>query len=264
MLRGIPTVAFALLCLGNSGCSVWRYARLSCIEEPKLFCEREDDLASLATYQSWADEAWAETGACCPASCLEIDYAWGFREGFAQYVYAGGTGEPPAMPPRPYWQVDQRTAEGAAAVNSWFAGYRHGASVAREGGYRAATTVRLSGSLKDCDACGCPTDPANPPQEMVPSEPMSGPTFESPAQMPPPSEIIIPLQTRPTDTQSDPPSQPEDSSELRIPSLEPTPNRTTAPEAALTPRPRVELGGAGQPAARVTRVEQTALFEIVR
>jgi hypothetical protein len=37
-----------------------------------------------------------------------------------------------------------RTAEGKAAADAWFAGYRHGASAARAGGYRDQAVVRSS------------------------------------------------------------------------------------------------------------------------
>lgn len=237
MLRPLAAAVVLIGGLGLSGCSVWQYARLVNVHERKLYCEEADSEISMATYRSWADEAWAETGACCPESCLAGDYAWGFREGFAQFVYAGGDGEPPAMPPRPYWQTDQRTPEGATRVTSWFEGYRHGARVAREGGYREATTVRLSASLKDCDACGCPDGQCALPTATP--APAAGPTLEAPEAIPTPGEVVIPL------------AEPASDEDLWLPSLEES--EPTTP--ALEP-----MGGRATDDGRV----RTALFQIVR
>jgi hypothetical protein len=237
-------------CLGSTGCSVWSYAWLVNVSERKLFCEEEDDAISMATYRSWADEAWAETGACCPEDCLSLDYSWGFREGFAEFVYAGGDGEPPAMPPRIYWQADMRSREGAAAVASWFEGYRHGARVAKEGGYRDATTIRLSGSLRDCDACGCPdkTCPLPPPTRVD----VSGPSLDGPDVVAPPEEVVIPLQ-EPVAPEMTPLNEGGES----LPSMDDSPQAEPGP----TPAPALE-----PVAAQVInngRV-RTALFQIVR
>jgi len=220
MTQSTPA-ALALLALAafTPGCSVLRYARLVCIEEPKLYCEPKDDRASLATYRSWADQAWAETGACCPEGCLEGDFAWGFREGFAQYVYAGGDGQPPAAPPRPYWQLDLRTPEGAAAVESWFAGYREGARVARDGGFRRTATLQISASLRDCDACGCPDDDACPGGCEVGGV---GPTLPVPEVVPTPAEPTAPeeLMIPPAAPEAEPEIVPEPEPPRPLPTLE--------------------------------------------
>ncbi|QDV77615.1 hypothetical protein [Botrimarina mediterranea] len=238
-------------CLGTSGCSVWSYAWRVNVSERKLFCLEEDNEVSLATYRTWADQAWAEAGACCPEDCLAADYAWGFREGFAEYVYAGGNGEPPAMPPRPYWQADLRSREGAAAASSWFAGYRHGARVARDGGYRAATTLKLSGSLRDCDACGCQDNELCGVQATEPAD-ESGPVLDAPSVIPPPAEIVIPFE-RPD---ASGPADGDDDDEFLLPSLD-------SGVAKPAPLPTGRLEPPAMNAADQGRV-RTALFHIVR
>jgi hypothetical protein len=247
--RLVAAVAIATGCLGFSGCSVWSYAWQVNVTERKLFCEDEDNEVSMATYRSWADQAWAETGACCPDNCTRADFAWGFREGFAQFVYAGGNGHPPAMPPKPYWQADLRSREGAAAAASWFEGYRHGVRVAREGGYRDATTLKLSGSLKDCDACGCPDNGAAscPIRTTAPLE-ATGPFFETPGVIPPPAEVVIPFEEPIA-----PEPAPEDDSELSIPSLDDGVTKSTPLHVQPTAARAPDNG----------RV-RTALFHIVR
>ena len=77
--------------------------------------------------------------------CWEVPTtALGFRDGFVDYVYAGGNGEPPPVPPRQYWNVMLRSPEGKQLADQWFAGYRHGAQIARDGGYRDLGTIRTS------------------------------------------------------------------------------------------------------------------------
>lgn len=257
-----PSRALALLLLlapAGLGCSVHRYSRLLCIQEPKLYCEPGDDRASLATYRSLADQAWATHGAACPEDCLAGDYAWGFREGFAQYVYAGGTGEPPAVPPRPYWQLDLRSPEGASAVRSWFEGYRHGSRIAREGGYRKAATITVSASLEDCDACGCPdrgerSCPATRAEQLPPTI--------GPELAPSSPELVVPPQLVPVAPLALPPAPAETNSPNEI-SREPVPPLPVPVEIS-------DLGSTSQFEARTISVEggtstaQTAIFQIVR
>ncbi|MGL4512588.1 MAG: hypothetical protein ACRCT8_05810 [Lacipirellulaceae bacterium] len=140
--RGIAAIAVAASLA--AGCTPCESARNTLINEPKQFFWERDRKESRALYLAWAEEAWASEvgrGACVSESA---DYAWGFREGFADYVYGGGTGEPPVVPPRPYWNALNRIGEGRAAVDQWFAGYRHGSSTARSGGYRHEAIVRSS------------------------------------------------------------------------------------------------------------------------
>ena len=213
------TISMVFVVLAAPGCSVYRYAKLVSIDEPKQFCERRDDVASMATYRSWADAAWSEQGIVCPEDCLSGDYSWGFREGFAGYVYAGGSGQPPALPPRPYWQVDMRTPEGARAVQSWFAGYRHGARLARDGGFRDLVTLSVSASLADCDACGCPDESPTAPllQPATPS-PMIDNDGEPPL-LRQPTELVLPPRVDPeslNEPDSSPMPEPEDVPTLQL------------------------------------------------
>lgn len=80
----------------------------------------------------------------CPEGPGAEEYALGFRDGFVDYVYAGGAGQPPPVPPRKFWNVAWRTPAGAAGAEQWFAGYRHGAQSARNGGYRENGVVHSS------------------------------------------------------------------------------------------------------------------------
>jgi hypothetical protein len=117
--------------------------------EPSLYCAAGDETYSLDLYSHWADDAWSQQAGSCAAGIASPDYSLGFHAGFVDYCYAGGTGEPPPMPPRKYWNVSWRFADNKVAVRDWFEGYRHGARVAREGGYRESAVVQASTGLRN-------------------------------------------------------------------------------------------------------------------
>src|SRR5439155_20779353 len=91
-----------------------------------------------------AEAAWQEITKANPDPSYSPDYVCGFKDGFADFLYAGGTGEPPPLPPRQYWKIKYETAEGHQAIEDWFAGFRHGASVAQTTGYRQWVTIPSS------------------------------------------------------------------------------------------------------------------------
>jgi hypothetical protein len=114
------------------------------IFEPSDYYPTTDRQLSLELYSKWADQAWREESEACADSIVQPDYAFGFHDGFVDFVYAGGLGEPPPVPPRRFWNAGFRTDEGQRRANQWFEGYRHGARVARDGGYRERATLHSS------------------------------------------------------------------------------------------------------------------------
>jgi hypothetical protein len=110
--------------------------------------QRAEDSADHKQAAALAEQAWAQVQSHEPGHAYSEDYAAGFEAGFTDFVYAGGSGEPPAVPPRRYWKSRYESPEGRQAAEDWFAGFRHGAGVAREGGYRKWLTLPSS--------LGCP------------------------------------------------------------------------------------------------------------
>ncbi|MEN1680499.1 MAG: hypothetical protein AAGJ46_12975 [Planctomycetota bacterium] len=207
-------IGLAACCL--PGCSVYKFYRITAMAEPSHFSRKADRIASITKYRKIAKEVWETSGLACPESYTDDDYRDGFVTGFADYIFAGGDGSPPPVPPRRYWCVTERTPEGAARVQSWFAGYRHGAEIARLGKYRDVATVTVSASVRDCTPCGCPDQegcstpgpavsppvheviPGLPPAGAAPSEPAvdGGENEEPDAEeaeplAPPPSDSLI-------------------------------------------------------------------------
>ena len=121
----LSLVVLALL----PGCTLCKNAKRTIIDEPSDFSWMEDRKESIEVYHCWADRAWREQSSADPEQCTSRIYIAGFKDGFVEYVFAGGTGEPPPVPPRQYWNVDKRNPRGHMAATDWFAGFRHGAQV---------------------------------------------------------------------------------------------------------------------------------------
>ncbi len=71
-------------------------------------------------------------------------YRRGFFDGFKDFMDAGGSGDPPTLPPRSYWRIYYQNPEGHEAIQDWFEGWRHGASIARASGVRDYVTLPVS------------------------------------------------------------------------------------------------------------------------
>jgi hypothetical protein len=169
------------------GCSTCEQARRTLLEEPAEYSWRKDRNRSLKTYRQWANEVWRTESAACGQRVIAEEYILGFRDGFVDYVYAGGEGNPPPVPPRRFWNVAWRTPEGQAAAGDWFAGYRHGSAAARDGGYRQRALVQSSYRCVDPFAWGPPPSalPASA-RPMPGGEELSTPIEPMPA--PPPGD----------------------------------------------------------------------------
>ncbi len=111
-----------------------------------------------------AECAWQSLRKSNPELCCSQDFAKGFEDGFAGYLHTGCP-DPPPIPPETYRQPCPDGINGWRAAQEWFAGYRTGADVAFQSGYRANFVVPVS------QACGgCVTEPSstNGPQELSP------------------------------------------------------------------------------------------------
>src|SRR5207253_2989079 len=129
MRRALALALFGLSTFG-SGCALIEDAsRNACVS---ILTPVEKRREWSRNYQ-WAEAAWEQVGG--PGTHSD-DYAAGFKDGFAEYLFRGGDGEPPLVAPLRYRRYRYQTAEGYATINDWFAGYRHGAAAARSSGAR--------------------------------------------------------------------------------------------------------------------------------
>jgi hypothetical protein len=134
---GLARWAIALCVLCNAGCGLVTNATHNLSAG---FHDSLDALSEKRRTETWARQAWES--ASCRSGCQTFseDYERGFKAGFCCYVANGGNGEPPALPPEKYRCVRYQSPQGYRAIEEWFAGYRHGVTMAREGGYRDLVT----------------------------------------------------------------------------------------------------------------------------
>ena len=105
--------------------------------------EHVEEHLECARNRKWAELAWEQIHGSSKGTYSE-DYAQGFKDGFADFLFEGGSGEPPPLPPRHYRGLAYQTPQGYQAIQDWFAGYRHGTTVARTDGYRQWVTGSTS------------------------------------------------------------------------------------------------------------------------
>jgi hypothetical protein len=131
-------------CFMNVGCGPFAYATRVLVVEPIHYCRTADDILERHRNYKLAEDTWQALAHADPGQPYSPDYVTGFKDGFADYLQAGGSGEPPPLPPRHYWKMAYETPQGHQAIEDWFAGFRLGAALARESGYREWVTIPSS------------------------------------------------------------------------------------------------------------------------
>jgi hypothetical protein len=133
MTRG-RGISLMVLWLSLPGCSFYHYAYHNVGHE--LRRSWEDHHLERRRHQL-ADAAWARyEPKCSRPRRATSDFALGFHAGYVDYLAYDGPGEPPLVPPARYWSVGYQNPVGRAAIQAWNDGFRVGASVARDDGFR--------------------------------------------------------------------------------------------------------------------------------
>jgi hypothetical protein len=222
-----PPLILLALCALNSGCRLWVTATWNLVHEA---VQCTDEVFACIRYHKMANAAWDAVGHAPPQGHDSQDYADGWKEGFAEYLKAGGSVVPP--PPR-YWTVHYQTPEGHRAMTDWLAGYRDGAAAADASGYRAWVIL--------------PTSP--PSHEFAVPGPIGPGTVPAPGDEPmmPPGSLLPHWAVPPSECDPALPGEPV----LPMPRQLPTPGPTgpgtvpapadepMLPPASLLPRPAV-------------------------
>jgi hypothetical protein len=170
------------LCMALTGCQLVSNAYHNLSYEVKL---SSAEVQEHGYYEKLALASWQET--VQGDDCREIpkDYERGFKDGFIDFVEFGGSGKPPSVPPKCYWEPQYRTPDGAAAIQAWYAGFRQGVAVAQRSGYRRWVTLPTAQSTQGVG--GHPGVPPQPcPGEPGPIEIQQGATTTH-GNPPPPS-----------------------------------------------------------------------------
>src|SRR5437879_1645333 len=99
------------------GCAPLANSVRTVMIEPVEYCRRLDNKADKKRSYALAKESWQEFQASHADTGFSGDFGRGFQEGFADYLYAGGYGNPPPVPPRSYWRAGYGTPEGHRAID---------------------------------------------------------------------------------------------------------------------------------------------------
>ncbi len=197
-MRMKRVVGVLLLGALNSGCSLGGIAARNLCNEANLFqdtCTEKIQLGRLA------NQTWEIVRSQSPPCHYSEDYACGFKDGFMDFVDAGGTGEPPPLPPKRYQRLRFQTPQGWKAAEDWYAGFRHGAAVARDSGCRLL--VALPGPMPYPSAFGAhpafapdgtappPPPPATTPGGAPPDAPPAAPPADSTPVLPAPRPLPV-------------------------------------------------------------------------
>ena len=121
-MRLKPYLALLGLCAVAPGCTPLKNVAETMICEPAAYCLGMDDFVCRCRNRQLADEAWYHFQSALPDCQYSDDFADGFKTGFADYLYAGGNGDPPVVPPRSYWRPTYETAQGQVMMQDWFRG----------------------------------------------------------------------------------------------------------------------------------------------
>jgi hypothetical protein len=148
--------------------------------------DKLDEHRERARNRKWAEAAWKELAGTAPYDRCSEDFAAGFQDGFADYLYAGGPGTPPPLPPPQYRALRYQTPEGYRAVEDWFAGFRAGATAAQHGNYRQWIVGPTSGE----PAAACPPHAPGP---VPPGPPVVVPQPGPEETLPPPRKEVPPV-----------------------------------------------------------------------
>ena len=145
-----------ILCVAISGCAGTEDYQYRCLNRLRAVC------------------AWREAPSPYADSCFASDFACGWREGYYE-VSAGGSGEPPPVPPEEYWSTHYQNCEGQQAIEAWYRGYQEGAIAAEQSGRREWNYVPGYQAPRIFPSWGPDTPTLTPPQfEPVPLEPPPG------------------------------------------------------------------------------------------
>ncbi|MBX3443090.1 MAG: hypothetical protein KF774_11850 [Planctomyces sp.] len=92
-----------------------------------LYSRNADDLLTARTARSIARRDLKRISHA--GGCVSGDFASGYQQAYVD-VALGGSGVTPAVPPRSYWGMADRSAAGHRRVQDWFDGYGAGADEA--------------------------------------------------------------------------------------------------------------------------------------
>jgi hypothetical protein len=184
MRRGVAFIVLLLSPLSGGCAGLFHIGTRNLLYEAHL---EKDSLIEQHYFRHLAQQAWAENQQNCPGKHFAPDYECGFKDGFVDYLYAGGNGEPPALLPKRYLRYHEQRNRGCQGLMDWYTGFRHGAAVAHDSGLRKSFVIAL------------PPSPAPPPPLPGAFHPVATPVENTP--LPEPADLPMPKKDAPATTQ---------------------------------------------------------------
>jgi hypothetical protein len=178
------SLIFLWFIMCGSGCSMYSNLAHDAVFEAKR-CT--DETFERIHNRKLANAAWQEVEYSSDRGFYSDDYARGFKDGYADYLFAGGKGEAPPMLPECYWGVRYQTPQGYQAIQDWFNGFRHGTVSAQQSGNRELMIFPVPYSDPDLTAYHpYPVPPGSPLPLMAPQPRMLDQSANHPAAASPP------------------------------------------------------------------------------
>jgi hypothetical protein len=159
-----------------------------------------DDHRSKVRAAELAEQGWINFYGEHPGASYTPDFERGFLDGYADFLYAGSPGLPPALPPKDYQRPRYQTPEGHQAILDWYEGFARGVAAAKASGLRQLMVIPPSGAVVDLPASRMGPMPLPP----VPS----GPLPLTPAEPHPEHEATPPPKLLPSAVETPAPSNP--------------------------------------------------------
>ncbi len=110
----------------SSGCTAFTGLR-DCI----AYNDSANDFVISYRNDVWAADSWHQHKHAFAGEYHLKAFGDGYRAGYVA-VASGGSGCPPAIPPRKYWRWQYQTPEGQAQMAAWSSGFPHGAAAAEQ------------------------------------------------------------------------------------------------------------------------------------
>jgi hypothetical protein len=181
MKPGVMLVLLNLIVV--TGCGVIEYGTKNLIESP---LSQFGDLTEECRNSKHAEKAWKEITNSNPERIFSVHFERGFKDGFTDYLFAGGSGNPPVAPPWRYQKVAYQSPQGVEAVEDWFAGFREGTAAAQASGLREVVLVPVSPSLTVHGPVPSSTQPQTDTTTVLPMPRTSPPEEKNMPPVPPP------------------------------------------------------------------------------
>lgn len=203
----------------SQGCGPLFNTARTIVGEQVEYCVDMNDISDCVRFRQMGESAWKLVSEANPECSYSGDYAAGFVKGFSDYLYAGGTGNPPPLPPRCYWKTKYETPEGHQMVQDWFAGFRHGVAEAKRSGYRQFVVIGTNSRSVNVPQVEYrnPSTPETTGASGNPGKPLPGmgmagsvgapPEAVPPAPPPAPGDTVLPP-PRPTPADESPAPEP--------------------------------------------------------